>query len=376
MFFVLLIGGSLAAACGRGDTPAAGAAGAGGRAGGMPPMPVEMVTLAEAPVEQAGEFVGSVKSRRSTTVQPQVEGIITRILVKSGDRVTPGKPMVEIDAAVQRAAAASLASVRAAREAEATFARQQAQRAKTLLDAGAMSQQEYEQAVAQQRAADAQLKAVDEQMRQQQAELAYYTVTASTTGIIGDVPVHEGDRVTRATVLTTIEENAGLEVYISIPVQQAASLRNGLPVRLVDESGATVATTSINYVANVVDDTTQTVLAKAPIDARGGHFRTDQFVRARVIWSTTPGLTIPVTAVTRINGQYFAYVAEGAEGGLIAHLRQVTLGPVVDNNYIVLTGLKAGEKLITSGLQKIGDGAPVQAAPPRGGGPGAGAGGR
>jgi multidrug efflux pump subunit AcrA (membrane-fusion protein) len=140
LFSLLLVGGSGAAGCGRGEAPAAGADGAGGRAGGMPAMPVEMVTLAEAPIEQAGEFVGSVKSRRSTTVQPQVEGIITRILVKSGDRVTPGKPMVEIDAAVQRAAAASLESVRAAREAEATFARQQAERAKTLLDAGATSQ--------------------------------------------------------------------------------------------------------------------------------------------------------------------------------------------------------------------------------------------
>ncbi len=135
-----------AAACGGGGENAAGGGPGGGR-GAMPPMPVEMVTLAPKPVEQIGEFVGTVKSRRSTTIQPQAEGFLTRIRVKSGDRVKPGTPMFDIDATSQQAAVASLESVRAAREADAAYARQQAERAKNLLDVGAMSQQEYEQAV-------------------------------------------------------------------------------------------------------------------------------------------------------------------------------------------------------------------------------------
>jgi len=135
-------------------------------------MPVEIVTLTPKPVEQTGEFVGTIKSRKSTTVQPQAEGIITHIAVKSGDRVSPGAVILEIDAGPQRSAVAVLEGIHAAREADATFAKQQAARAKTMLDVGAGSQQEYDQAVAQQKAAEAQLKAVEDQIRQQQAELA------------------------------------------------------------------------------------------------------------------------------------------------------------------------------------------------------------
>jgi multidrug efflux pump subunit AcrA (membrane-fusion protein) len=113
-----------------------------------------------------------------------------------------------------------------------------------------------------------------------------------------------------------------------------------------------------------VDTDTQTVLAKVPLVATAG-FRTSQFVRAQVIWTAEPGVTVPVTAVTRINGQFFAFVAEaGQGGGLTAHQRAVTLGRVIGNDYVVAGGLKPGDKLIVSGLQKIGDGAPVtQAAP-------------
>jgi multidrug efflux pump subunit AcrA (membrane-fusion protein) len=73
--------------------------------GGPPAMPVEVVTLVERPVEQTTEFVGTVKSRRSTTVQPQVEGFVTRILVRSGDRVRPGTPLMQIDARGSRPSA-------------------------------------------------------------------------------------------------------------------------------------------------------------------------------------------------------------------------------------------------------------------------------
>ena len=100
---------------------------------------------------------------------------------------------------------------------------------------------------------------------------------------------------------------------------------------------------------------------KAP-SAVPGAFRTDQFVRAHVVWTTEPGLTVPVTAVTRINGQFFAFVAEPGDGGSDSSRTSARsqLGPVVGNDYVVLSGLKAGEQLIVAGIQKIGDGAPVQ----------------
>jgi len=184
-------------------------------------------------------------------------------------------------------------------------------------------------------------------------------------GVVGDIPVREGDRVTKSTLLTTIDENAALEVYLNIPVQQAPGLRIGLPVRLLDDKGQSIATERIAFVSSSVDDATQTVLAKLPLSVTGG-FRPSQYVRAHVIWNTDPGLTVPVTAAVRVNGAYFVFVAETAEGrganapGLVAHQRAVTLGPIVGNDYVVKGGLKPGERLIVSGIQKIGDGAPVQ----------------
>jgi RND family efflux transporter MFP subunit len=343
------------------------AAAACGRATGGPPggfaMPVEVVTLAERPVEQSTEYVGTVRSRRSTTVQPQVEGFVTRILVRSGDRVQPGTPLMRIDASKQRAAVAGLESVRAAREADAQLARQQHERAKTLLAAGAASAAELEQAQTALRTAEAQLRAMDAQIEEQRVALGYHQVTSPAGGVVGDIPVRVGDSVTRSTVLTTIDENAGLEVYLNVPVQEAQNLRVGLPVHLVDDRGATVASTSISFVAPSVDPSTQSVLVKALAPAGG--FRTDQYVRARVVWTEAPSLTAPVVALNRINGVYFAFVAEPGEGGqMVARQRAVVPGPMVGNDYVVRSGLKAGEKLIVSGVQKIRDGVPVAVGAP------------
>ena len=352
-----------AAACGGGEGQAAAGAG-----GGLPPMGVEIVTLEAKPVEQTTEFVGTVKSRRSTDIQPQVEGFITRIVAKPGQRVAAGALLMEIDSRLQQGQLASLESIRAQREIDVTYARQEADRASKLLAAGAASQMDADRAANDLKAAEAQLRTVQEQIRTARTDLGYYRVTAPTAGIVGDIPVREGDRVTKATALTSIDANAGLEVYINVPVQQAPRLRVGLPVRIVDENGATLAEEKINFVAPSVDEKTQTVLVKTPVSVPGT-LRTEQYVRAFVIWSTEPGLTIPVTSVTRINGQWFAFVAEPGEGGkgLVARQRSVELGPVVGNFYTVSKGLKPGEKLIAAGIQKVRDGAPVQESPAKAG---------
>jgi len=352
-----------AAACGAGGPPGAPA---GMPPGGMPPTPVTAITLAEAPIERVSDFVATVKSRQSTTIQPQAEGFITRIAVASGRRVAPGDLLFEIDAAWQQAGVASLQSVRAAREAEAALARQQVARARTLYDAGAVSLQELEQAQATEKAAEAQLRAVDEQIRQQQTELGYYRVVAPMGGVVGDIPVRVGDRVTRASMLTTVEDNSGLELYINVPVQDAPRLRVGLLVRILGPDGSVAQATKTSFVAPSVDEATQTVLVKAPVSPRAGSIRADQFVKAQLVWGSEPGLTVPVTAVTRVGGLYFAFVVEQADGGLVARQRPVTLGPVVGDSYMVTGGVTAGERLIVAGTQKIFDGAPVD---PQGAGP-------
>lgn len=349
--FSLLV---LGAACGK---PA-------GPPGGPPAMPVEAITLQEKPVEQATEFVGMVKSRRSTTVQPQVEGFVTRILARSGDRVRPGTPLLFIDSGMQQAAVANLESQSAAREADLQYARQQAERMKALLAAGASSQAEMDQALTTLATSEAELKAAEAQIRQQRVSLGYYRVTAPTAGVVGDIPVRVGDSVTRSTVLTTIDQNAGLEVYINVPVQEASKLKEGLAVHLVDDTGKRLATERISFVSPSVDVAMQSVLAKAVLKDPGA-FRTEQYVRSQIVWTEAPALTVPVVSLTRINGQHFGYVVEKGEGGkTVAHQRAVEPGPIVGNDYVVKSGLKAGETLIVTGIQKIGHGAPVQASAP------------
>ena len=331
----------------------------------MPPMPVDIVTLEAKPIEQSTEYVAAVKSRRSSTIQPEVEGFVTRVAVRSGQNVSRGALLFEIDSATEQAALASLQSMRPMREAEVEFARQQVERNKTLLDAGAVSQREVEQYETQLRSAQAQLQTLDEQIRQQRSQLGYYRVTSPNAGTVGDIPVNVGDRVTRSTILTTVSENDVLEIYINVPVQQAPQLRTGLPVRLMDDRGQVLATNTLTFISPSVDTATQSVLAKAQLVEGRGQFRSDQFVRARIIWSTAPGLTVPVTAVQRINAQFFAFVAEKGDQGLVAKQKAVQLGGIVGNAYVVEGGLAAGEQLIISGLQKIRDGAPVAPASAR-----------
>jgi RND family efflux transporter MFP subunit len=335
----------------------------GGPAGAMA-MGVEAVTLVAKPVERITEYIGTVKSRRSTTIQPQAEGFITRINARSGQRVGRGAVLMEIDSGRQQAAVASLESVRAARAADVQWARQQAERMKKLYDAGAVSQQDYEQSSIAVQTTEAQLRAVDAQIREQRVELGYHRVTAPTAGVVGDIPVRVGDRVTRSTMLTTIDENAGLEAYINVPVGQAPNLKPGLSVRIMGDDGNAIATSQVSFISPSVDEGTQSVLVKAPLQTNTA-FRTDQFVRAHIVWTNEPGLTVPLVAVTRINGQYFVYVVEHGEGGMrVARQRPVQLGAIVGNDYVVMSGLKEGEQLIVSGVQKIADGMPVNPTPP------------
>jgi multidrug efflux pump subunit AcrA (membrane-fusion protein) len=135
-------------------------------------------------------------------------------------------------------------------------------------------------------------------------------------------------------------------------------------VRIVDDNAQPIATSEVNFISTSVDPATQSVLVKAPLRSTTP-FRTDQLVRTHLVWTSEPGLTVPIIAVSRINAQYFVYVVEPGEGGAtVARQRAVQLGSVVGNDYVVVGGLKPGEQLIVSGVQKIGDGMPVTAVPP------------
>jgi RND family efflux transporter MFP subunit len=355
LFSVLFACAFAGAACG-GDSPAAQ-----GPQGAPPPAAVKIVTLEQKPIEQSSEFMATLQSLRTTTVQPEVEGIITQILVKSGDRVRAGTPLIQINQERQVAAVRSAEADRAGTEADVVYWQQQVKRMESLVAAGAISRQEFDQAQNSLRTAEARLAALDAQVRQQRVELEFFRVEAAQEGVIGDIPVRKGDRVSTSTVLTTITSNQGLEAYIEVPIERAPELRVGLPVQLLDTNGKVVATNSISFIAPRVDESTQSVLVKSQLRDSPPSGRVQQFIKARIVWKSQPGVTVPIVAVTRLSGQYFCFVAEQQGGNLVAKQRPIQVGEVLGEDYVVVGGLKAGERVIVTGIQKLGDGAPVKA---------------
>ena len=327
---------------------------------GPPTMPVKVQTIATHDVGETSEYVATIKSRNSATIMSDVEGWISAIHAHSGDFVKKGQTLMEIDPRRQQAAVSSFDSQRASKEATLQWTKQQLERAKTLYSSGVMSKQDFDQAQSNYDAANADVKSLAAQLNQQQVQLKYYSVFAPTDGTIGDVPVHVGDRVTNTIPLTTIDERRGLEVYIAVPSERAREIKLGAPVDVLDNQGKVLLQTKVYFVSPQVDTSTQSVLAKAPADQAADALRSMQLVRARITWNTHSGITVPVIAVSRVSGQFFAFVAEQQDGKTVARQRPLQLGEIAGNDYTVISGLKAGDQLIVSGGQSLADGAPVK----------------
>jgi len=223
-----------------------------------------------------------------------------------------------------------------------------------------VSRAELEQAETAHKNAEAQLGAVQSQIRENQVELQYYRVTAPSAGMVGEVVIRQGDRVTPSTVITTIDQPEGLEAYINVPLERAMDLKPGLLVELLDPDGEVIASNPITFIAPRADDATQSVLVKTTLRQMPASIRVMQYVRARIVWSNEPTLAVPIVAVSRLAGQHFVFVAEQGEQGVVARQKPVTLGAISGEDYLVRGGLMAGERVIVSNVQKLGDGAPVK----------------
>ena len=350
----LVLSSALALVAGCGKTSAGDPA-----AGGAPQaMPVQVKVAQAENVPDTTEYLSVLKSRHSATINPHVEGYITKVYVKSGDHVNAGTPLIQIDPLKQQAAVSGQEAARAAQEANLRFAQIQLDRERKLFAAGVVPKAEVDNAQTNYDAAGAQLKSLSEQVNQQQVELHYYRVAAPMDGIVGDIPVRVGDRVAVTTLLTTVDEQGPLEAYIYVPADRARNLKLGLPVHLVDEAGITVADTRITFLSQQVDAETQTVLAKALLENPRG-LRVSQQVRARVVWSTHEGTVIPILAVTRVSGQFFAFLAVKDGKNTVARQKLLKVGDTLGNDYVVLAGIEPGDHIITSGLQFLQDGMPV-----------------
>jgi len=327
---------------------------------GPPVVPVKVQAVESQEIGDTSEYVATIKSRNSATIMSDVEGWIFDIRVRSGQFVKKGQTLMEIDPRRQRAAVSNFDSQRASKEAALQWAKLQLDRAKTLYQSGVVSKQDLDQAQSTYDSAVADVKSLDAQITQQQVQLKYYSVFAATDGQIGDIPVHVGDRVTNTTPLTTIDERSGLEVYISVPSERAHEVKMGAPVEVLDNAGNVLLRTQIDFISPQIDPSMQSLLVKAPADQAANVLRAMQLVRARIAWSTHSGITVPVVAVSRVSGQFFAFVAEQQDGKTVARQRPLQLGGISGNDYTVLSGLKAGDKVVTSGGQNLTEGAAIR----------------
>jgi len=326
---------------------------------GMQAFPVQTVAVTLSPVPQSSEYVATIKSRRSATLQPQVDGRLTQIRVRSGDHVKAGDPLMDIDPQHQVATVESQRATERQKKALYDYNSLEIERQRKLFEAGVTSRDVFDQAQQAFGNSKADYESAVALRKTQEEQLAYYTIRAPFEGVVGDIPVHVGDYVAPATMLTTVDENKDLEAYIYVPTERAGQVRQGLEVDLMDTSGNLLEKTKVDFLSPQVDSTLQGILAKAPVHATPQILRNAQLVKARIVWSTTPMAVIPVLAVTRQGGQSFVFVARAQNGHVFARQTPVTLGDTVGNTYSVPSGLTVGDKVIVTNTQFLVEGMPV-----------------
>uniref|UniRef100_B8HNG3 Efflux transporter, RND family, MFP subunit n=1 Tax=Cyanothece sp. (strain PCC 7425 / ATCC 29141) TaxID=395961 RepID=B8HNG3_CYAP4 len=366
------------------------------------PLPVQLTQVQTRLVTDTSRFNASLQSRRAIQLRPQVSGRIAQILVRSGQTVPANTPVLQIDpaeqeatvasnqAAIQAAAAdidnardilLSLEATRRSNQADLDYKRWQADRYTALAKEGAVSLDTAKSFTKEALTAQATLAATEAQIRAQRSTIAqrekellqaqantrqatvqlqYYQVRAPFTGIVGDIPPKLGDYVTPDTNLLTLTQNQPLEAYIQVPIERSPDLQIGMLVELLNPEGKVIGTSRIFFISPTTDDNTQTVLVKALYDNSGDRLRSEQQIQAQIVWQRRPGVLVPTTAVTNLVGENFVFVAEQDKSGLVARQKAVELGRIEGNNYQVLSGLQAGEKIVTSGLQKLADGVPIK----------------
>ncbi|HEY9823462.1 MAG TPA: efflux RND transporter periplasmic adaptor subunit [Candidatus Sericytochromatia bacterium] len=373
--------------------------------GGKPQgVPVKLQKLETSTVEESSEFVGTLEADNRVVLRPEVDGRVVQIFVSSGSRVDAGTPIVQLrpekgqaqvsgaiaDVNAAKAslnnAAAQIKALEAQRVSDAAnveLQNQQFQRISSLVSQGAFPQQQLDQVRRDRDAAVANLNATDERIRAARAnldeenavlssvqakatvvgeELRETKVVAPIPGVVGDVTVKLGDYVKSGDTLTTIIQNQTLNLRLSIPAERAPELRIGVPVQIAGSKNTDIlATGRISFISPQVNSETQTILTTASFPNPEGSLRDAQKVtRARVIWKRSPGISIPTTAVSRVAGKEFVFVAQSqGPSQLIARQKLVKLGEIRGNNYHVVQGLEAGETIVVSGLINLSDGAPI-----------------
>lgn len=358
----LLVAGALAA-CG-GQPPQQGAG----------PGQVTVVTLKAEPVTLTRELVGRATGYQVAEVRPQVSGIVARRLFTEGSVVKQGQPLYQLDAAAYRAQANSARAQLARAEASANAARLAARRSTELVKSRVISVQDDENAQAAWKQAEADVGAARAALDAANVTLGYARITAPISGQIGKSSVTQGALVSagQAEALATINQLDPIYIDVSQSSAELLQLRRelaagrlqgatGLPVDIVLEDGSTYAHKGTLEFSEVsVDPGTGSYGLRVRVDNPEQVLMPGMFVRA-VLGSGVrqDALLVPMQGITRDpKGNASAMVVDGE--GKVAQ-RAVTVSRAIGDKWLVEDGLKAGDKVIVEGLQKIGPGMPVQA---------------
>ena len=360
---LLLAGPVLAAslaACGPGGPPPAPAA--------PPPVEVGVVTVTATTVGLLTELPGRTEASRVAQVRARVAGILQRQLFREGSDVQAEQPLFQIDAAPYQAALASAKASLARAEANLMQTQAQAERFKPLVEANAVSQQEYVSAVAAQKQAEADVASARAAIQTAQINLGYASVTSPIAGRIGRALVTEGALVGQgeATQLALVQQIDPMYVNVTQPVADVLRLRSAIAsgklksagggesaaVRIVLDDGSVYGTPAKLLFSDLsVDPTSGQISLRAEVPNPKGVLLPGMYVRARLEQAAaSAAMLLPQQAVERTT-QGDSVKVVGADGGFSS--RAVKVGAAKDGQWVVLEGLKPGEQVIVEGFQKL-----------------------
>ncbi|MBX7460864.1 efflux RND transporter periplasmic adaptor subunit [Qipengyuania huizhouensis] len=338
------------------------------------PIPVKTITVSSKAVPNIIELPGRVEPVRVAEVRARVTGIVQEQLYEEGTDVRAGQPLFRIDPRELRASYAQTQAALARARATAANARAVVERYRPLVDENAISGQEYDAALAASREAEANVAQIRAQLESASLQLGYTTVRAPIAGRAGRAQVTEGALVSQAegTLMTRIEQISPVYVSFAQAASEVLKLRRAIAagdidldendrveVRLTFSDGTEYPVLGyIDFLAFSVDEQTGTVELRAEFPNPQRLLLPGEFVRAQIYAGEVQnGLTVPQRAVTLTEegGTVFVIDREG-----MAAIRPIRLGAMVDGSWIVESGLRPGDVVITSNLQKIRPGVPVK----------------
>ena len=360
----------LLAACGKSESPAAGNA--------PPPAEVGVISVAPRPVGLSTELPGRLEASRVAEVRARAAGILQKRLFREGSDVKQGQTLFLIDSSPYRAAEASAQAALAHAQANLTQAAAQAERYKPLLDANAISKQDYINAVAAQKSAEADVASGKAAVQTAQINLGYASVTSPISGRIGRALVTEGALVGQgqATELAVVQQINPMYVNFTQSATEVLKLRKAVESgKFKRASGADSAAISVVledgsvypqpgkllFSDLTVDPTSGQITLRAELPNSGGVLLPGMYVRVRLEQAeASSAIVVPQQAVTRATTGDTVMVVS-AEGKVTP--RPVKIGTAQGGQWVVLDGLQPGEQVMVDGFQKLRGGAPVKAVP-------------